>query len=163
MPNKSLINSFISWNFSVIKVDFDSSRILLVPSSSLLLRDCTFISTHLLFACQVSSVTMQKAAVISNSLESIELTISRRSQLQQLLSTAIQFFIHLVTLPYYRFFQFNTIKPIYRLAACASNPRQSNKLIYLIAHWRKRKLAELQFISIAVRHPFFKPHSADSF
>lgn len=98
---------------------------------------------------------MQKAAAISDSLESTELTIYRRSQLQQLLSTAVQFFIHLVTLPYYRFFQFNTLKPIHRLVACASNPRQSNKLIHLIAHWRTRKLAELQFISIAVRHPFF--------
>lgn len=98
---------------------------------------------------------MQKAACISDHRESVELTIRRRSQLQQLLSTAIQFFIHLVTLPYYRFFQFNTTKPIFRLAVCASNPNQSSKLIYLIAHWRTRKLAELQFISIAVRYPFF--------
>jgi len=107
---------------------------------------------------------MQKAACISDPRESVELTIHLRSQLQQLLSTAIQFFIHLVTLPYYRFFQFNTTKPIFRLAACASNPSQSSKLIHLIAHWRTRKLAELQFISIAVRHPFFLyPFFADIF
>ena len=62
----------------------------------------------------------------------------------------MEFLIHLVTLPYYRFFQFNTIKPIYRLAACASNPGQTKRLLRLIVHWRTRKLAELQFISIAV-------------
>lgn len=70
--------------------------------------------------------------------------------------------VHIITFPYYRFFQFNTMKPIHRLAACKSRADPPKNLQYLIAHWRARKQAELHFISIAVRLPplFFSrlPH-----
>ncbi|KAJ8114816.1 hypothetical protein OPT61_g3396 [Boeremia exigua] len=54
------------------------------------------------------------------------------------------------TLPYYRLYQFNTIQPIKKIAAFASEPLQdSTKIAQALATWRQRKLAELQFITIA--------------
>jgi hypothetical protein len=55
------------------------------------------------------------------------------------------------TLPYYRNFHYNTIDPITRIAACTANPERFKKVVVLLSQWRMRKLAELQFISIAVR------------
>lgn len=55
------------------------------------------------------------------------------------------------TLPYYRLYQFNTTRPIERIAAMASEPvPDSTKIAHALATWRGRKLAELQFITIAV-------------
>ncbi|MCJ1270604.1 hypothetical protein MMC22_010501 [Lobaria immixta] len=57
--------------------------------------------------------------------------------------------VFLGTVPYYRFFQFNTLGPILRIAKYSSRRGQSRKVSQLLARWRTRKLAELQFISIA--------------
>lgn len=54
------------------------------------------------------------------------------------------------TLPYYRFFQFNTLAVIERIAYHCSRPEEFPALLRVIARWRHRKLAELQYISIAV-------------
>ena len=71
--------------------------------------------------------------------------------------------MHFATFPYYRFFQFNTLGPILRIAACTSQPIRFEKLSHLVVRWQSRKLAELQFTSIAVRYstnPFpFRPVS----
>lgn len=59
--------------------------------------------------------------------------------------------VQLATLPYYRLYQFNTIRPIEKIAAFASEDLpDSTKIAQALAIWRGRKLAELQFISIAV-------------
>jgi hypothetical protein len=61
------------------------------------------------------------------------------------------------TLPYYRTYQFHTINPILRIAACTTRPGGSANVVRLLVRWRTRKLAELQFISIAVgRFIFFR-------
>lgn len=58
--------------------------------------------------------------------------------------------IGITTFPYYRLFHFNTLQPICRIADCTSNPYQTRRLIRLIIQWRRRKVTELQFTSIAV-------------
>lgn len=59
--------------------------------------------------------------------------------------------VKLATLPYYRLYQFNTIRPLQKIADFASEaPPDSGKITQAIATWRARKLAELQFITIAV-------------
>ena len=60
--------------------------------------------------------------------------------------------VSLGTFPYYRMFRFNTLQPILLIAAYTLQPLQHEKLLYNLDHWRTRKLAELQFISIAVSH-----------
>lgn len=54
------------------------------------------------------------------------------------------------TLPYYRFFHFNTLGPIQRIAAYTQRPDAINRLAISLSQWRSRKIAELQFISVAV-------------
>ena len=54
------------------------------------------------------------------------------------------------TFPYYRLFQFNTLRPIQLIANCTRQPSESNKLLFLIHRWKRRKREELQFVSIAV-------------
>lgn len=57
------------------------------------------------------------------------------------------------TLPYYRFFHFNTLGIIRRIALYRNRPSDFDILLRLLVRWRERKVAELQFISIAVsRH-----------
>lgn len=73
---------------------------------------------------------------------------------QHLLLTILKLIVNLGTFPYYRIFQFNTLGPILRIAAYSSQPAQSRKVRQLLVRWRTRKLAELQFISIAVSPPF---------
>jgi hypothetical protein len=58
--------------------------------------------------------------------------------------------VHVGTLPYYRFYYFNTLGVLQRIAIVAQNPSDFPKLLSLLKHWRLRKLSELQFISIAV-------------
>ncbi|KAL8746583.1 MAG: hypothetical protein Q9190_001427 [Brigantiaea leucoxantha] len=53
------------------------------------------------------------------------------------------------TLPYYRLFNFNTLQPILSIAASTREPVTSRHLVRLMTRWRTRKLAELQFISLA--------------
>jgi len=55
------------------------------------------------------------------------------------------------TLPYYRVFHFNTLDPIQRIAAYTQRPDAINSLAFSLSQWRSRKIAELQFISVAVR------------
>jgi hypothetical protein len=58
--------------------------------------------------------------------------------------------VYIGTLPYYRVFQFNTVKPILSIAAYTSQPNKSETILRLLVRWRTRKLEELHFISIAV-------------
>lgn len=53
------------------------------------------------------------------------------------------------TFPYYRLFHFNTLRPIELIAACTRRSFEPEKLLFLIDRWRRRKRAELQFVSIA--------------
>lgn len=55
-----------------------------------------------------------------------------------------------LTLPYYRLYQFNTIRPIKRLAKLTYQTQNSKTILDFLRQWRIRKLAELQFASIAV-------------
>lgn len=73
---------------------------------------------------------------------------------QRLLLTILKFVVLLGTFPYYRLFQFNTLGPILRIAAYSSQPGQSRKVLQILVRWRTRKIAELQFISIAVSRLF---------
>lgn len=56
----------------------------------------------------------------------------------------------IVTFPYYRTYRSNTLQPIELIARYTTQPRQINKLLYHLDRWQTRKLAELQFISIAI-------------
>ena len=71
---------------------------------------------------------------------------------QSLLTSVGTLAVQLLTLPYYRLFHFNTLQPIRRIAACASDPAEIRRLVRLMYLWRTRKLMELQYISIAVRN-----------
>ncbi|PVI05713.1 hypothetical protein DM02DRAFT_516181, partial [Periconia macrospinosa] len=55
----------------------------------------------------------------------------------------------IATLPYYRFYRFNTAEPLTRIAELATRSPESIELYRSIGFWRERKLAELQFVSIA--------------
>jgi len=55
------------------------------------------------------------------------------------------------TLPYYRFFQYNTYDPIIRIAGCTKQKVSLDHLLKRLSRWRLRKLMELQFVSLAVR------------
>ena len=57
----------------------------------------------------------------------------------------------ILTLPYYRYFQVNTLSPIQRMSKAASLPDERATLSRLLTRWRVRKLEELRFITIAVR------------
>lgn len=55
-----------------------------------------------------------------------------------------------LTLPYYRYFQVNTLSPIQRISKYASQHGEQEILSRLLFRWRTRKLEELRFITIAV-------------
>ena len=55
-----------------------------------------------------------------------------------------------LTLPYYRYFQVNTLSPIQRISKYASLPDEQDTVSRLLVRWRTRKLEELRFITIAV-------------
>jgi hypothetical protein len=74
----------------------------------------------------------------------------------------LELFVRVATLPYYRLYHFNTAQPLEKIAKIASeSPFDSSRLLGAMAFWRARKLAELQFISIAVRttHRCLSPSS----
>lgn len=75
----------------------------------------------------------------------IELTVCKTSL--RVIRIAL---IRVLTLSYYRLYQFNTIHPIQRLAALTEQTQNTKTILYFIRQWRVRKLAELQFVSIAV-------------
>merc|ERR1711981_807295 len=54
-----------------------------------------------------------------------------------------------LTLPYYRYFQVNTLSPIQRISKYASLPDEQDTVSRLLVRWRTRKLEELRFITIA--------------
>lgn len=66
----------------------------------------------------------------------------------------------ILTLPYYRYFQVNTLSPLQRMSKAASLPDERESLSRLLTRWRVRKLEELRFITIAVR-PCFSRQGLD--
>lgn len=60
--------------------------------------------------------------------------------------------VHIVTLPYYRLFHFNTLRPIELIALCTRRSLEPNKLLSLIDLWKRRKRAELQYVSLSVSY-----------
>lgn len=68
--------------------------------------------------------------------------------------TVLKFVVTLGTLPYYRTFQFNTLQPIRLIAFYSSQPEHYEKFLYHLDSWRTRKLAESQYISVAVSQVF---------
>lgn len=72
---------------------------------------------------------------------------------QQLPETIALTLLYGATIPYYRYFEFNTLGPIRRLADCNSHPDKQNNLVAILIQWRERKTYELQFVSIAVCFP----------
>jgi len=60
--------------------------------------------------------------------------------------------VRIGTLPYYRLFDFNTLRPIELIASCTRRSLNPTKLLSLIDLWKRRKRAELQFVSIAVSY-----------
>ncbi|KAN0120313.1 hypothetical protein V8E51_002521 [Hyaloscypha variabilis] len=58
--------------------------------------------------------------------------------------------VKLITLPYYRFFNFNTLKPIQHIGQLTVQRESHTVILASLTRWRERKVEELQFISIAV-------------
>ena len=66
--------------------------------------------------------------------------------------------VQLITLPYHRFFVFNTLKPAQEIELHAADGIQRNSANRVLLHslltgWRARKKDELAFVSIAVLFP----------
>ncbi|OCL12312.1 hypothetical protein AOQ84DRAFT_263196, partial [Glonium stellatum] len=57
--------------------------------------------------------------------------------------------VGLITLPYYRFFNFNTLRPIEDIARHTSEQNSLPIVLALLDRWRTRKRNELDFITIA--------------
>ena len=70
--------------------------------------------------------------------------------MQRGFSVAVTVLVRVGTFPYYRLFHFNTLGVIQRIALYGTEPSDFPILLRLLKNWRERKLAELQFISIAV-------------
>jgi hypothetical protein len=68
----------------------------------------------------------------------------------RVISFTVDAVINLGTLPYYRFFRQNTLLPILNIVNCVRRGENDAEMTKVIAHWRERKLYELQFIQIAV-------------
>lgn len=75
------------------------------------------------------------------------------SQPRYLVFIVLKVAVTIGTFPYYRLFHFNTLQPIRLIAFYSSQPEHYNKLVYHLNRWWTRKLAELQFVSIAVSLP----------
>lgn len=92
----------------------------------------------------------------------LQLRVTRHSSnllQQRIWDSFLTIIVRTATFPYYRFFNFSTLGPIKLIAACASQSDSSSKLLRLnnlIFQWRKRKLAELHFTSLAVSMFSFK-------
>jgi len=65
--------------------------------------------------------------------------------------------VRIGTLPYYRLFNFNTLRPIELIASCTRRSLEPDRLLSLIDLWRRGKRAELQFVSIAVSYNSSQP------
>lgn len=76
--------------------------------------------------------------------------LTMAAELQDFLAVLLKIIVNLGTLPYYRLFQYNTLRPIILIAVYCSQHGQGQKAMQQLAEWRSRKLGELQFISIAV-------------
>jgi len=57
--------------------------------------------------------------------------------------------VKLITLPYYRFFNFGTLKPIEQIGQQTVQREKHSVIIGSLTRWRERKIDEVQFISIA--------------
>ncbi|KAE9380913.1 hypothetical protein N431DRAFT_459827 [Stipitochalara longipes BDJ] len=57
--------------------------------------------------------------------------------------------VKLITLPYYRFFNFNTLQPIQHIGQQTIQRESLTVILASLTRWRERKAEELQFISIA--------------
>ena len=65
--------------------------------------------------------------------------------------------VQLITLPYHRFFNYNTLKPAREIQQHAANGVQRHstdrvKLYRVLVDWRSRKQHELNFVAVAVRN-----------
>ena len=63
--------------------------------------------------------------------------------------------VQLITLPYHRFFTYNTLRPAQEVAkhaqfGVARNGPDRKELYAVVAGWRSRKKDELQFVALAV-------------
>ena len=63
--------------------------------------------------------------------------------------------IQLITLPYHRFFTYNTLNPILEIQTYAESEVENNlpdrgRLHALLRGWRNRKKDELAFVSVGV-------------
>lgn len=64
--------------------------------------------------------------------------------------------VQLITLPYHRFFNYNTLKPAQEILRYADNGVQQYstdrvRLYRVLVEWRSRKQHELKFVAVAVR------------
>jgi hypothetical protein len=72
----------------------------------------------------------------------------------------VNILVRIATLPYYRLYHFNTVSPLEKIALLASmSPPEDPKILRAVSFWRTRKLAELQFITIAVRTVHTTPNT----
>ena len=55
-----------------------------------------------------------------------------------------------ITLPYYRFYRQNTLLPVLSIARSLKEKDNPRNVSERLAHWRDRKLNELQFTQVAV-------------
>lgn len=58
--------------------------------------------------------------------------------------------MHTITLPYYRFFRENALRPILSIAESVETGLEDEGIRQILASWRERKLYELYFVQIAV-------------
>lgn len=58
--------------------------------------------------------------------------------------------MHTITLPYYRFFRENTLRPILSNAESVETGLEDEGIRQMLASWRERKLYELYFVQVAV-------------
>ncbi|KAG8531349.1 uncharacterized protein KY384_002978 [Bacidia gigantensis] len=73
----------------------------------------------------------------------------KRHLSERIMVLNLKILVSLATFPYYRIFRGNTLKPIQLIASYTGQPNQIKKILYHLNHWQARKIAELQFISIA--------------
>lgn len=57
---------------------------------------------------------------------------------------------NILTLPYYRFYQQNTLLPILSIAKTVENEETDQEISAELQRWRDRKLSEFQLVQVAV-------------
>lgn len=65
-------------------------------------------------------------------------------------SWLVKLSFRVATFAYYRFFELNTLGPLRHLSELTVDPDDFPKLVPFLTRWRERKIAELQYLSIAV-------------